>query len=269
MKRVALFAHYDAEGRVRRYVRHFIEQLRTVCDEVHFVSTAALPDAELASLRVSCARAYLRPNQGYDFGMWQDALGGVALDEIDELVLTNSSIFGPVGSLAALFARMASVDADVWGATENWDEAHHLQSYFLVFRRPVLASEAFRRFWNAVLLYRDKQQVIWSYEVGLSRFLEEQGFRLVPAVSFDRLFSVDIVVDERPRSPWMVPIYAAAGNPTCRFPVELVRAGLPFVKVETLRDNPFKVKLDRVYAAMREAGYDTSMVEFDRPRKRR
>lgn len=263
MKRVVLFAHFDAGGRVRRYVRHYLAALARVSDEIHFVSTAALEEGELASLSSLCTRAWTRPNVGYDFGMWQEALSRLTLADVDELVLTNSSIFAPVGSLDALFTELAPAGADVWGATENFDEAHHLQSYFLVFRRRVLASEAFARFWQSVLPYRDKQQIIWSYEVGLSQFLVEHGFTLAPAVSFDRLFAV------APGNPLMQPLYRAAGNPTCRFPVELLRSRLPFVKVETLRDNPFHVALAPVRDAMRAAGYDLTMIEFDRPARAR
>jgi lipopolysaccharide biosynthesis protein len=263
MRRLCIFAHYDAGGQVRRYVRHFLHALRGVCDELHFVSTAALPEAELASLRPLCARAYTRANEGFDFGMWQDALRSVDLATVDELVLTNSSIFGPVGSLETLFARMADVEADVWGGTENFDIARHLQSYFLVFRRPVLRAPAFQRFWDSVLLYRDKDQVIRSYEVGLSRFLAEHGFRVVPAVSFDKLWCMP------EGSDWLEPLYRLTGNASCRFPSELVERGLPFVKVEALRDNPMKTDLQGVRATMRAYGYDLSLIEFDRPSKKR
>jgi lipopolysaccharide biosynthesis protein len=259
MKRVVVYAHYDAGGRIRRYVHHFLGELRRVCDELWFVSTAELAPAELATVAPVCAQAWIRPNAGYDFGMWQDALSRLQLDDVDELVLTNSSVFAPVHPLAALFRRMDAVDADLWAATENYDETPHLQSYFLVFRRRVLTSRAFAQFWQGVLPYRDKQQVIRSYELGLSRFLVEQGFVLKPAVSLAELFSVE------GRSPFCAPLFRAAGNPTCRFPAELIARGLPFVKVETLRDNPFGVRLRPVYRAMERAGFDLSLVEFDRP----
>ena len=40
MKRIAIYAHYDARGEVKRYVLHTLRHLREECDEVHFVSTA-------------------------------------------------------------------------------------------------------------------------------------------------------------------------------------------------------------------------------------
>jgi lipopolysaccharide biosynthesis protein len=192
--------------------------------------------------------------------MWQEAISRMPLDRLDELILTNSSVFGPVGSFKPLFDKLAASPADLFGATENYDEALHLQSYFVVFRKSILRSESFGKFWSTILPYRDKRQVILSYEIGMSRFFSEQGFALEAAVSLPRLFLVEKTW------PWMAPFFHATGNPTCRFPAELVERGLPFVKVEALRDNPFKVELEPVYQAMRRAGYDLGLIEFDRPR---
>jgi lipopolysaccharide biosynthesis protein len=259
MKRVAIYAHYDAEGRVRRYVQHFLAGLREVTEEIWFVSTSALSDAELDKARRLCTRAWLRPNEGFDFGMWQDALAKLPLDDVDELVLTNSSVFGPLGSFEPLFRRMADSPADMWGATENFDEAPHLQSYFLVLRQRLLRSKAFEQFWASILPYKTKRQVIHSYEIGMSRFLRDYGFVLQPAVNVGQLFGVPN------GSVWYEPICKVSGNPTVRYGAEFIELGLPLVKVELLRDNPFGVRLDRVYQAIERTGYDLSMIEFDRP----
>jgi lipopolysaccharide biosynthesis protein len=260
MKRVAIYAHYDAEGKLRRYVRHFLEGLRKVSDEIWFVSTGGLGDDELAKVRDLCTRAWTRPNEGFDFGMWQDALSQLRLDGVDELVLTNSSVFGPLGSFEPLFARMAGSPADMWGVTENFDEGRHLQSYFVVMRQRLLRSESFQRFWQSVLPYKNKRQIIYSYEVGMSAFFRDQGFRLEPAMEVPLLYGV-----ER-GSIWYEPICRVTGNPTVRNPAELIRLGMPMVKVELLRDNPFSVNLKKVYREIDRTGYDRSLIEFDRPR---
>lgn len=257
MKRLAIYAHYDAEGLVRRYVQHALDALAGVCSRIHFVSTAALPERELDKLRPLCAEVTLRENVGLDFGMWQGALETSDLSAYDELVLTNSSVFGPVRPLGPIFDEMASRDLDVWGMTESFEHAWHLQSYFLVFRRRVLDAAAFRRFFSAILPYRNKQQIIRSYELGLSRWFVEQGFALGAYVRHAALFGAD--------GPMMQPLFALAGNVTCGFPAELVARGMPYVKVELLRDNPRKVELAPVYRVMRDAGYDPTLIEFDRP----
>lgn len=264
MKRIALFAHYDGEAKVRSYVLHLLKELRTVADDIYFVSTAKLPESELAKVRTYCSRASTKENVGFDFGMWSEAMRHVDLDAWDELILSNSSVFGPLRPLAPIFDAMKGI-ADVWGMTDNTELAWHLQSYFLVFRKPVLVSPIFREFWSTVLPYRSKEQVIMSYEVGLSRLLVDHGFTLkayVPFDSLDKRLVPSLRVLPNVDAWWYM--LTVDANPTCAHPVPLLRAGMPFVKLELLRDNPLSVPLEPVYELMKESGWDTSMIEFDR-----
>lgn len=268
MRRLVLFAHYDAQGEIKRYIAHLVRALRAESDRVDLYSTAALAPAAIESLREVCADVVLCENVGFDFSMWRRAIARTDLDAWDEIVLANSSVFGPIYPLGPLFAQMAEQPCDAWGMTENDDFAWHLQSFFLVFRRPVLESAIFRQFWESVLPYKDKDQVIRSYEIGLSRLLLDHGFRL-------RTFAPT----EELEIPGASPIFNGLGdslfararsrrlNPTCGYPLPLLRAGMPFVKVEVLRDNPIGVDLEPLRAAMEGAGYDLSMLEFDRPPK--
>jgi lipopolysaccharide biosynthesis protein len=199
---------------------------------------------------------HLKENVGLDFGMWRHALERVDLGAWDELVLANSSVFGPLTPLARAFERMAPSDCDFWGMTNNHELAPHIQSYFLVFRRAALASTAFGRFWQGVLPYESKWQITLSYEVGLTTYLVENGLR--PALVAP--------VEELPVPFWRRDV---VGNPTCRFPVLLLEEGVPFVKVELLRENPLGVPLWPIYRWMQRRGYDLGLVEFDRPFKRK
>ncbi|MBM4377578.1 MAG: hypothetical protein FJ095_21085 [Deltaproteobacteria bacterium] len=259
MRRLAIFAHYDAQNEVKRYVLHYLEALRTVCDDIIFVSTSPLPESEVGKLTSTCGTVHLKDNVGLDFGMWRHALERIDLGAWDELVLANSSVFGPVTPLAVTFAQMAPVTCDFWGMTNNHDIAPHIQSYFLVFRRAALASEAFKRFWECVLPYKNKRQIIMNYEVGLSTFLVENGLR--PALVAP--------VEELPVPLWRRKKRWKASNATCSFPRLLLEEGVPFVKVELLRDNPVGVPLAPVYRWMERRGYDLGLVEFDRPFRRK
>ncbi|MET0592097.1 MAG: rhamnan synthesis F family protein [Polyangiaceae bacterium] len=252
MRRIALFAHYDAQAQVKPYILYYLQRLREVCDDVIFISNSPLSEHEIAKTRPICSRVHLRDNVGYDFGMWRDGLKLVDCAEWDEVVLTNSSVFGPIHPLDDVFRRMSEVRCDFWGMTDSTEISWHLQSYFLVFRRKVLDSAAFADFWRGVLPYRDKSQVVRSYEIGLSCFLREQGF--VPAAVVP-VASVPV--------PWF---RRRKPNPTLAYAETLLRSGMPFVKVELLRDNPFGRPLAAVYLALEAAGYDGSLVVFDRSR---
>ncbi len=269
MKRLVIFAHYDAQDEIKRFIVHSLRALHEACERVVFVSNAQLPPAELDKIRPFCAEIELRENVGFDFGMWRHAIERVDLEAWDELLLTNSSVFGPVLPLGPVLDRMAEEPCDAWGMTENVEIAWHLQSYFLAFRRPVLTSPLFKKFWASVLPFRDKEQVIRSYEVGLSRLLLDYGFRLrafAPTQSLEIPGSSKLF-NALGESLW-ARMRSRRVNPTCGYPLPLLRAGMPFVKAEVLRDNPLGADLGPVLEAMEQAGFDMSLVEFDRKTKR-
>src|SRR4051794_2124549 len=176
-QRVALFAHFDAEDQVKRYVTEYLVRLREVCDRIVFVTTSRLPERELDKVRPHVESVFVKDNTGFDFGMWQHGIERTDLADADEIVLTNSSVFGPIYPLDPIFRRMSDDPCDFWGMTDNFEFRWHLQSYFLVFKREVARSEAFRRFFESVLPYRSKGPVVLGYEVGLTTFLVDSGFR--------------------------------------------------------------------------------------------
>lgn len=256
MKRLAIFAHFDGQAEVKRHITFYLKALREHCAEITFLSTAPLPEAELAKVRPYCGTTLLKENVGLDFGMWKHALDRMEVGDWDEIVLTNSSVFGPLWSLAPAFDRMSRSACDFWGMTDNLEIAWHLQSYFLVFKRSVLGSAAWRSFWSAVLPYRNKDQVVRSYEVGLSVFLVENAFRaeaLVPIRSLPPLPFPIRLVKKRNR------------NPTTFYPTLLLERGMPFVKAELLRDNPARIPLGPTRRAIDAAGFDRGLIAFDRP----
>ncbi len=259
MKRAVIFAHFDAENEVKPYILEHLRALRDCCERMVFVSTSQLPEAQLQRLAPYTQEVILRDNEGMDFGMWRRGIEHCEadLESFDELVLTNSSVFGPLMPLPALFDRMATRSFDVWGCTDNHELAWHLQSYFLVFRKPALVHPAFKAFWSSVLPYRDKGQIVRSYELGLSTFLAESGLHLGAVVAVDDLIPEVVPLARRE-------LARATGNTTASCPMALLERGMPFVKVELLRDNPWGIDLHPIYARMQEAGYNLAWVQFDR-----
>jgi rhamnosyltransferase len=256
MKRIAIFAHYDERDEVKPYIVHHLGALAAECDRIDFVSHANLSKAELDKAAVHCERTLTKENVGFDFGMWQHALEGIDLSAFDELVLTNSSIYGPLSSLKPMFEKMSTAACDFWAVTDNHEIQWHLQSYFLTFKRRVFDSAEFNRFWASVLPYRNKWQVIRSYEIGLTDFLVQSGFEAAAYLPSDALF---------PEGPMRLLHRHKRKNPTCYHALRLIERGMPYVKVELLRDNPAKVDLAPVYEALERRGYDKRLIDVRAP----
>jgi len=237
-RRLFLFAHFDAQSVVRPYIHRHIEALRAL-GEVWFISNSPLPPSELERVRPLVGNVILRENAGLDFGMWKTALKSVNLEEFDELVLTNSSIIGPLAPLGPIFERMNRTKCDFWGMTESWEVIHHLQSYFLVFREPVLRSMAFAQFWDGVLYYKSRFNIVHSYELGLSSWLWQHGFESAAAYPMSLLQLKRATLLHRIKRIFSKRVRRMR-DPTLCHPHILLRMGMPYLKVKAATADHFE-----------------------------
>jgi rhamnosyltransferase len=173
--RLALYAHYSKSGGLALYVLFYLRKLRDLGFQICFISNSPIPQSKEQELHELCEKIIQRENTGYDFAMWQQAVAEYELSQFDELLLTNSTIIGPLHPLEPLWQNAAASECDFWGLTDNDEFGHHLQSYFILFRRQALEHPCFGEFWRSVLPFKDKQLIIQSYEVGLSSWLEQHG----------------------------------------------------------------------------------------------
>lgn len=175
--RLAIFAHFDKHHQIKKYVLHYLEQLKQVSDYIIFVSTSKLNDSECFNLSQFCSRVIVRENIGHDFYSYKVGINAIEnLKEVEQLILCNDSCFGPLFPLSDIFVQMTSKPADFWGMSANSRPQFHLQSYFLVFKYNVINSEIFNLFWNGVQTLKSKDQIVFDYEVGLSQKLIAVGF---------------------------------------------------------------------------------------------
>lgn len=193
-RRTALFAVYAPGGHLPEADYHYLRGLLEVADNVIVAGNGKLPPAEIERLRPLAARILFRRHDGYDFGSYRLALtaakesGWLSPDRCDELLFANDSCHAPVHPFADMFRSMAARSCDFWGITSNdrLSAGPHLQSYFLVFRKPILASNALDEFFAERPLRVSRRDAILLYETQLTAFLRDRGF--VPATFVPRLF---------------------------------------------------------------------------------
>lgn len=282
--RIAVFSHYDKDGEVRAYVRHYVRELREAGCSIVFVTTGPRMSGDtLAWLTENCALIIRRRNVGLDFGSYRDGLRAIPdLSRLERLVLANDSVYGPFTNLATIVDKMDFGAIDAWGTTDSWERRYHIQSYFIVFGSRALRSDAFRRFWNGVRDVRSKRFIITNYEVGLTRALMKAGLRaraVYPCRAAAEAFVRDVrernILNDRSlsvpertylRQLFGLIIHGVPVNTIHFFWEYLIREmGCPFMKRELLRDNPGQIPFLQYWERVisESSDYDTDLIIQD------
>ncbi len=180
-RRAAIFASYDANYVIHDSLIHYLEELAGICDSIIFVSDNYYPIQELLKIRHMISYYECKRHATYDFGSYKRGIEVAdqanILSKIDELVICNDSVFGPAISLQGIFVSMNGIQCDFWGMTNNaYYVPEHIQSYFMVFRKPVLKSGKLVKYFNNINPQNDASSVIKNCEIPLTSYLEDQGF---------------------------------------------------------------------------------------------
>ena len=191
-KRIALYVFWEKDRVVRQYVLYYLNALKEVAQDIVFIANGELQDEGKQKLKELGVQVVQRENEGLDFAAWQ-AVILEKRDEIannyDELILCNSSCYGPVWPFSRCFEKMEAKDCDFWGMTLHSEtddllvpgdkSSHvleHLQSYFLVFRSVVLKSEAWLRWWQQMRRAETYSEVVGYQETKLTAYLAQNHF---------------------------------------------------------------------------------------------
>lgn len=248
-RRICLFAAHDRDGLVDDYVVTYLAELSRHAD-VYYLADGVLEAGQLDRLAGVTAGAWSIPHGGYDFGSFsmlaRDLVGWDRIGSYDELLLANDSCF-LVHPLDDVLAAMDGRACDWWSlqatsmehdenyftddspiplaeakarflGPRQWSDVRylHLSSYFLVFRRPVIADPGFRWRLGTVAPQTTKGLVVHKYEIGLSRYLTDAGF------DFDT---------------WLDALHAFHPLYSRRV-FDLLDSGFPLVKRNFLGENP-------------------------------
>jgi lipopolysaccharide biosynthesis protein len=210
VRRALVYLFFDPEGQVDDYVPHVLGHLRAHADHVFVVSNAELDHVARERLAAVSDRVWTRPNVGLDVWAYKEALEQLAdqLDGFDELVLLNSTFFGPVGSFDDLFAGMdARDDVDFWGITEHGRAKRHpfdvkqplhahIQSYWIAVRRRMFTSPEWRDYWDSMPMIEDYKQSVLFHESRFTHHFTQAGFRAGVAYPVSRYHGDHPVMDD-------------------------------------------------------------------------
>lgn len=269
---LAVFAHFDPGGAVAPHVERYVAALGAAVDRLVVVSTAELDDAGRAALRAH-GELVERENVGYDFYSWKTGLDHVGdWDGFERVLICNDSVVGPMRPLAEILGPRAPGHADFWGMTSSHEISPHVQSWFVVFEQPVIASGLLHGFWRAMTPVSDRYVVIRRYEVGLSRLLLAGGLRMGSYLRLPPWAAARAEVRHRSallqvprasgaarrragslREELAAPFRNPRWNPTYVTWDAVFTGRLPFVKLEVLRDDPYEIGRERMLERLEQA----------------
>lgn len=192
MKRLLLYVHFNKYNRVSSHVYYQLKQMQPLFSKVVFISNSQVSERDYQNLvDLHLIDNFIqRENVGFDFAAWRDGMTHVGFDDIttyDVVTIMNDTCFGPLWDIKDYYLNYeANGQVDFWGLTNNRRTKksrqtqgfpEHIQSYFITFKKPVIASSVFRNFWENVKNHTDVQEVINDYETKVTTTFLAAGFR--------------------------------------------------------------------------------------------
>ncbi len=171
-KLICLFVHFNASKQVNKYVITYLEHLESIGFEIFFISNSSIKQEyrDLLIEKIRTCRIFERENKGADFGAWKWAIeNNIIPGDMDYLLLTNDSFYGPVFPLAPIVEAMqAKPDIDFWGLTDSYEPQWHIQSYFLWLSKKVFVSDAFKKVFKQDFSEFNKLQIIKKWRTAIN-----------------------------------------------------------------------------------------------------
>lgn len=184
-----IYFFFDKDGIVDDYVLYYLSEMKKNHQEICFVANGKIKPKCYKKVKKIADKIIVRDNIGFDAGAYREAIESYGYDKIgeyDELILDNFTIFGPVYSVEKMFSKMNEVDCDFWGISrylamdgqkfDNVDMVDHLQSYFLVFRKRILKSETFKKYWKTMILPSNYMEAVKFHELRCTQYFEKLGY---------------------------------------------------------------------------------------------
>lgn len=249
-KNLCIFAHYDKHDIIDEHVIFYIKSLYAEDFDVIFVSTCEnMQVKELNKLRDITSAVIIRKNVGYDFGSYKTGLIQCQdISNYNSLIITNDSIFAPILPLASMITSIKNTEYDICGMTDNYEISYHIQSYFVYFTKKVITDKKFIDFFNKIEVLENKQDIIEKYEIGLSIFYSDLGFKLGAIGAYDNMkaYHKNNIL-----------------NSTLYFWDILIKENkVPMIKVELIRDNPNKVNISQIEQfIVKNTNYDFNLIK--------
>ncbi len=182
MNRVGIFCLYTRTGDIDKTVKHTLIELKNVIEYLVIVVNGFVNNKE--DIYLYADDVLFRENSGFDIGAFKCAILSPKyknrIKESEELVLCNSSFYGPFIPFKDIFESMESSEADFWGLSSSEKNlVEHIQSYFIVFRNRIIKGEELFTYLKERVDIRklDYFDACSIFENGLFWILKKAGYK--------------------------------------------------------------------------------------------
>lgn len=189
MKRLAIFAVYDPNGHIGRYVYTLLDSIKVYFDKLIIVINGHINTDSYNKLKKYCSIIVKRNNTGYDAGAYKTVLLEVLKDEKwekwDELFLFNDTFYGAIHEWDYVFSSMERQNLDFWGLSKfpngSFPDGEfipsHIQSYFLCISKSIFTDKSWSLFWDGTGNSVSYKDAIKSFEIRFTQFFYERGYK--------------------------------------------------------------------------------------------
>lgn len=202
MKRLAIYVHHNPQGLVGDYILYCIKGLQEVVNEILFVVNGSISSDGRKKLEELGVDILVRENKGFDWSGWKAGIeyyGYNKISQYDELLLTNNTYYGPIYPFSEMWKEMDKRDCDFWGINKhretdfywlpdnpNSKMLEHIQSYWLVFKKRILASKDFKNYWENVPVHQNFSEMVGLGETKLTDYFVSHGFKADTYMNFEK-----------------------------------------------------------------------------------
>lgn len=202
-KRYGVYVFFDPDGIADEYNFYFLRELKKVLSHLLVICNGDLNEDGRKRFEEIADELIIRENKGYDITAYNIGLSKCNYNAdgvYDEIIICNSTMFGPFYPFAEMFDTMAAKDIDFWGIS-NFHEVpfdpfgtieygyipKHIQSFFMVFRKSLTMQQDFTKYWKSIPEIKSYEQAIGYHEAVCTKKLSELGYKWDVYVNSDDL----------------------------------------------------------------------------------
>lgn len=199
---LCIYSLSETQEKIDDYVIYFLENIKKYYKRILVVSTENLPDTESKKLKKINVEYYYPDEECSSFYAYKKGLEFIGYEELkssEELLLCDSSLFGPLFDLKDFFAAKNNSKADIWGGikSKRRDVILHpkarkkyvneyIHPSFIVFGRNVLNSPCFSSFFKKLKPCKTELEEFVLSITELTEYFSKKGFQYDTFINDDK-----------------------------------------------------------------------------------